>query len=200
MDKITAIETVYKGYHYRSRLEARWAVFFDALNIPYEYEREGYDLGDAGRYLPDFWLPEQRYWIEVKGQEPTQEERLKALRLAQMTGHRVCIFEGQIATPNEPDYPSGYALTYHPFYKDILHTGIGLIGAVGRWFECSACHKFFMASDTELVYNIPGPQPTGCPYMPDEEATGDPQSKRLIAAYTAARSARFEHGEKGRTV
>ena len=28
---IKAIETVYNGYRFRSRLEARWAVFFDAL-------------------------------------------------------------------------------------------------------------------------------------------------------------------------
>jgi hypothetical protein len=30
---IVAIPTRYKGYHFRSRLEARWAVFFDALGI-----------------------------------------------------------------------------------------------------------------------------------------------------------------------
>lgn len=49
-----AIETRYKGYRFRSRLEARWAVFFDALGIKWEYEPEGYDLGEAGWYLPDF--------------------------------------------------------------------------------------------------------------------------------------------------
>jgi hypothetical protein len=27
---IQAIETVYRGHRFRSRLEARWAVFFDA--------------------------------------------------------------------------------------------------------------------------------------------------------------------------
>jgi len=63
---IKAIETQYKGYRFRSRLEARWAVFFDALGLAWEYEKEGYDLGDAGWYLPDFWLPEQEVWVEVK--------------------------------------------------------------------------------------------------------------------------------------
>lgn len=29
---VKAIDTVYKGYRFRSRLEARWAVFFDALD------------------------------------------------------------------------------------------------------------------------------------------------------------------------
>ncbi len=63
---IKAIETEYKGYRFRSRLEARWAVFFDTLGIAWEYEREGYDLGEAGWYLPDFWLPECHTWLEIK--------------------------------------------------------------------------------------------------------------------------------------
>jgi len=57
--RIKAIETSYKGYLFRSRLEARWAVFFDALGIVWEYEREGFEL-DGLRYLPDFWLPGRR--------------------------------------------------------------------------------------------------------------------------------------------
>ena len=65
--EIKAIETVYGGYRFRSRLEARWAVFFDALGIKYEYEKEGFDLGELGWYLPDFFLPESRWFIEVKG-------------------------------------------------------------------------------------------------------------------------------------
>jgi len=75
--KIKTINTIYNGYKFRSRLEARWAVFFDVLNIPYEYEKEGFDLDDVGWYLPDFWLPEQHYWIEIKGQEPTKKEKNK---------------------------------------------------------------------------------------------------------------------------
>lgn len=35
---IKAIETSYKGYRFRSRTEARWAVFFDALGVRWEYE------------------------------------------------------------------------------------------------------------------------------------------------------------------
>lgn len=63
---IKAIETCYKGYRFRSRLEARWAVFFDALDIKWEYETEGYDLGPLGWYLPDFFLPDISWWCEVK--------------------------------------------------------------------------------------------------------------------------------------
>jgi hypothetical protein len=50
-----AIETTYNGRLYRSRLEAKWAVMLDALNVRFEYEAEGYET-PYGRYLPDFWL------------------------------------------------------------------------------------------------------------------------------------------------
>ena len=81
MDTITPIQTVYNGYRFRSRLEARWAVFFDAIGMKYEYEPEGYDLGGGVRYLPDFYLPESNCFAEVKANEPTQAELDKMRRL-----------------------------------------------------------------------------------------------------------------------
>lgn len=61
-----AIETVYNGYRFRSRLEARWAVFFDSAGIRYQYEPEGFVLSDGTYYLPDFYLPEHKCYVEVK--------------------------------------------------------------------------------------------------------------------------------------
>src|SRR6266567_4213531 len=96
---IKAIETVYNGYHFRSRLEARHAVFFDALGIKYEYEKEGYDLSGTW-YLPDFWLPKMKCFIEVKGQAPTDEEKGKAKLLSISTGKPVHIIAGTLGSPD----------------------------------------------------------------------------------------------------
>ena len=41
---IKAKETYYDGYRFRSRLEARWAVFFNNIGLEYEYEMEGFDI------------------------------------------------------------------------------------------------------------------------------------------------------------
>lgn len=90
-----AIETVYSGYRFRSRLEARWAVFFDALGVVYQYEPEGYDL-DGIWYLPDFWLPELGCWVEIKGEQPTEEESGKARLLACHTQKDVHVFAGNV--------------------------------------------------------------------------------------------------------
>ena len=65
MSDIKPIETVYNGYRFRSRLEARWAVFFDAMGIKYEYEPEGFYI-DGEKYLPDFFLPEINAFVEIK--------------------------------------------------------------------------------------------------------------------------------------
>jgi hypothetical protein len=72
MTDMQAIETHYAGYRFRSRLEARWAVLFDAAEIEWQYEPQGYLVDVAGLkrpYLPDFWLPGVRsgIWCEVKG-------------------------------------------------------------------------------------------------------------------------------------
>ena len=81
-----AIPTYWAGRYFRSRLEARWAVFFDTLGIAYEYEKEGYDLGNGIRYLPDFWLTELKFWVEIKPAMPTAEEFEKARRLVNSCG------------------------------------------------------------------------------------------------------------------
>ena len=92
-----AIETRYKGYRFRSRLEARWAVFFDALGIEWEYEKEGYESEDGTRYLPDFWLPrtDGGIFVEIKGAYPQFEDLRKAAIAVSATKSPVFIFSGE---------------------------------------------------------------------------------------------------------
>ena len=73
---IKPIETVYNGYRFRSRLEARWAVFFNEGKIKYEYEPEGFDINGM-RYLPDFYLPDFDVYVEVKRDTAEGIEEIK---------------------------------------------------------------------------------------------------------------------------
>lgn len=79
---INVIQTRYAGILFRSRLEARWAVFFDAIGMTWEYEMEGYNL-DGIRYLPDFWLPDFKggIFVECKPVSLNEIENQKADRL-----------------------------------------------------------------------------------------------------------------------
>ena len=86
---IKPIETLYNGFRFRSRLEARWAVFLDGLGVRYEYEPEGFEIPGVGAYLPDFRVmcharrgqecePFPLY-IEVKGRmDEKSAEKIKA--------------------------------------------------------------------------------------------------------------------------
>ena len=87
---LKAIDTRYKGYRFRSRLEARWAVLFDACGYQWEYEPEGFDLGNGIYYLPDFKIfgkdgndDYNVFYIEVKASEDrANDPKIEAFREA----------------------------------------------------------------------------------------------------------------------
>lgn len=64
--KIKSLNTRHNGYNFRSRLEARWAIFFDEMGWDYLYEPQGYALANGDKYLPDFYLPRFNTFVEVK--------------------------------------------------------------------------------------------------------------------------------------
>lgn len=87
--KPRAIDTVYKGYKFRSRLEARWAVFLSHSPDRWVYEMEGYQL-ESGWYLPDFTIFDAKsgklkMFIEVKpGPRPDLSELIGSPEIAKI--------------------------------------------------------------------------------------------------------------------
>ena len=82
---LKAIETEYDGHRFRSRIEARWAVFFNAIGLKYEYEIEGFQMGEL-RYLPDFYIPSLDRWFEIKGKPLSCIRRRPAAAGAEQNG------------------------------------------------------------------------------------------------------------------
>lgn len=167
---LKAIETVYNGYRFRSRLEARWAVFFDALGIQYEYEKEGFELDGGERYLPDFWLPQQEIWVEVKPEAPEDVRATKTAQLVKASGRGAWIVAG------EPSSCRVFALSAEePTSWLYCHTtdidGLDL---------CTRCGQ--------LTIDFPLP----CCL----ELTYPARDPRVSKAALIARSARFEFGER----
>lgn len=91
-----AIETVFMGFKFRSRLEARWAVFLDKLSVHFQYEVEGYNLGAKQVwYLPDFYIPAWDKHVEIKpATQLSRDEIEKAGLLVQYTGKPLLIIQG----------------------------------------------------------------------------------------------------------
>ncbi len=103
-----AIDTLYDSCKFRSRLEARYAVFFKTLGVEYHYEAEGYNL-EGTPYLPDFYLPKQDCFVEIKGVNPTHEEVRKIKLLSLYTNKPAYLFAGDIHEPrDERIYSYGY--------------------------------------------------------------------------------------------
>lgn len=99
-----SIPTFYRAQTFRSRLEARWAVFMDRLDVRWFYEYEGFELV-SGRYVPDFWLPDMGKWLEIKpldfepwGKDAESRDAKRCLEFQQT--HPLVIFTG---SPAEQD-------------------------------------------------------------------------------------------------
>ena len=90
-----SVPTLYKGIQFRSRLEARWAVFFDELGIEWDYEPETFAT-QYGYYMPDFYLPSINRWFIVKGTKMHEDERKKVYDLCRLTNATAIIANGSI--------------------------------------------------------------------------------------------------------
>lgn len=193
---IKAIETRYAGCRFRSRLEARWAVFFDALEVAWEYEPEGFEL-PSGRYLPDFllhglggdaWNQDRPgdCWFEVKPDVVKLEDGADRVwcELAEGTGRPLIVAHGMPRPDGDLIYGSangnGWMELYGPYWDNFR-----------AFCFCSGCGQLgitFEARTDRICIPCPRKSPSW-PRWPDHP--------RIIAAYAKARSARFEHGGSG---
>lgn len=110
---IQAIETRAYGCHFRSRLEARWAVFLTEAKMQWEYEPEGFEL-PSGRYLPDFRVTANgvSIWLEVKP-ENNAEDDARWAELAAGSGMMLFTVRGMHRTGDRCDTAHS-ARVWHP--------------------------------------------------------------------------------------
>lgn len=191
MTTIKPIETQYKGYRFRSRLEARWAVFFDALGVQWEYEKEGYDLGDFGWYLPDFWLPQVKSFAEVKPGKFSKIEFSKCLALIS-GGTYSCILL-DVPVPENTPYFNVYKDSDDDF-SQYFGTKILSCDWCNAWYADYELFKRQSISSTQVVCLTAAKLREGRFYVApggESDSRWDDTEKACIAA----RSARFEHGE-----
>lgn len=189
--KVQAIETEYGGYKFRSRLEARWAVFFDTIDIEWEYEPEGYELPSGKRYLPDFkvkcygtrgYCGEKPFelFVEVKGEmSEGDHERIREFSGFDLEGDRVgdthkVLIVGTIPKVICEDDTSDSDI-FDCYTEDGFFNYETIDGDFFGAFPSVKGGKFFLMGDE-------------C-----QQTGGD--LELLVKGYKAARQARFEHGE-----
>jgi nucleoside 2-deoxyribosyltransferase len=187
---VRAIETSYRGYRFRSRLEARWAVFFDAAGIDWQYEVEGYVV-KGERYLPDFWLPGLQTFVEIK---PTAEEVERATSrmqgLVDGTRHFGIILAGAPSIDERPK-----VTVFTPYL--IIDGRNRIISSFESWWtQCPFCDAVSVADMCKLTDDA---EDVVCECMSGiqviEQRERKPWSPRVEYAMAAGQRARFEHGE-----
>ena len=180
--KIKPIETKYKGYRFRSRLEARWAVFFDTLKYDWEYEPEGFDLGGL-YYLPDFKVFDTWYEVKAKG-KLTVEDAEKIVRFVK-AGNDIIYLDG---TPDIGNYIRiSYDGSLHTMEKSL--EGM-TYREIADFLNARSDPK---TRDGDILW-----WKNGCPYVYAGFTYYDNEGMYmdfLVDAVKKARSARFEHGE-----
>ena len=183
------LETEYKSYKFRSRLEARWAVFFDACDVKWEYEPEGFDLGEGLYYLPDFLLHDvlirdsdlpQDLWVEVKGRM-TEQDAKKIIKFANVHCAEDVVDNPILVVTNIPDGDDIWDLM--DYMRDLAYEGndlafFNLWTIDGDWFGA-----------------FPVINKQGRLVIEDDNCrcAGDRDDKATENAYKLARQARFKH-------
>lgn len=224
MNEIKPIETVYNGYRFRSRLEARWAVLFDAARIIYEYEPEGFELPDGTKYLPDFYLPTYDWYVEIKPPRDGAKEDIE--RASKFIGDKmkVLLLLGNIPNKRGIDFYHYSVMYYNPLYKDICVERVALIPTSATEQEPYVMMSFTSMLEIDrhnsslqaalhnidntltakedqeftksIYYGISGR--TDWPMSYSMALQDDQEAVKFMqSVYDEARQARFEHGECG---
>ena len=170
---IKAIETHYDGYRFRSRLEARWAVFFNAVGLEYQYEMEGFEM-EGVRYLPDFYIPSLNRWFEIKGKALSELEIKKCEEFCRRMDNQNIKFSILIGAPD--------AVKIDDFY--------GILEFVWEWPSKTYSENFRMLSQGLVDKEYYSRFLRGLWVVPDIS------EEELAKAVITARQARFEFGER----
>lgn len=68
----------WKHWDFQSQTEGFAGMFLDKLGIPFMYESEAYELGGETT-RPDFWLPDQGVFLEIKGKDDFDDGKVRLL-------------------------------------------------------------------------------------------------------------------------
>ncbi len=140
MTTVQTVAAVYKGYRFRSRLEARWAIFFEALGVPYECNPEGFLTSDGLRYEPSFWLPVQECWVDADRCVGHALPHTAASAVAAETCSPIYIFCAPIR-PLSNGWPARNGTILAPAPFAIRQHVDGGCSAPYVWSRCPVCDK-----------------------------------------------------------
>lgn len=181
-----SLPTWHSGVLFRSRTEARWAIFFDGLGLKWEYEAQGFDT-DGEWYLPDFLIfaPLGNIWAEIKPDWKADTEGIaRFLRFVPQRPQpsRAILLTGVPSLGNKPHVYGGDDNQDDPLKG-------GWDDDTQQWRPCPAGRHFDLAWPGLFGAKF---AEDGCP-----DDFGGSGEKRIRKACEAALSARFSKRDDG---
>lgn len=144
-----AIQTTYNEIEFRSRLEARWAIFFDEIGVAHTYEP--HDIGKG--YVPDFFLHD----IFFPSQHSLAIAEIKPLP----PNEQYLNFLKSVRRPGESDF---FVFVGNPSF--VQPDGFHLFGSDGTYIQkgfvfdvCRVCGYYYVYESWHNGY-------CGCHYCP----------------------------------
>jgi hypothetical protein len=176
-------------------LEARWAVFFDALGLKWEYEPEGFVLPSGRHYLPDFrvTIRDQIFWFEIKPGDEGENELFTEFMEASPAGWAGSVLN-EIPDPRLVA-EKGYYYDGSNYDRPYIHWS-GHPEDGGGWDNFR--HFCICESCGAIGYQFDGRSARigcGCAIHNGSDRNHTTGHPRIIAAFTKARRARFEHDQ-----
>jgi hypothetical protein len=160
--KIEAVPVVYDGVQFRSSLEADWACTLNHLDMRWHYEPRTLTLPSGIRYVPDFWLPSLRTFIEVKGVlgDPRMHKPGELEKEVTITGAIVLIGLPPASRSLSPSYWERYIQWRSPRG---FRTGLARCQECSAWQwmqpqvsracrRCGTAHEGFIADSGEVRF------------------------------------------------
>lgn len=135
---VRAIPTVYKDVQFRSRLEARWAAFFDMCKWPWEYEPI-----DLAGYIPDFILRfHEPLLVEVKPSLDFKDLQKHVQKLEQSGWDKEMLIVGAMLMPPGDLTLSGEGSLglLCERYESRVNWGAAVPYRCGKCSEMTICH------------------------------------------------------------
>ncbi len=130
---VKARPTVYRGVRFRSRLEARWAAFFDCIEWQWKYEPV-----DLQGWTPDFWVSFpcthsecERTYGQRDGSHELYIEVKPYYRLDEFVGHPVTRVE-----PYSHPAPARFGIDPSVTAWEMAHGAGGGLFTVEQWEDC----------------------------------------------------------------
>jgi hypothetical protein len=137
------VQTYYKGIVFKSRFEASMAYLLDLFKIKWLYEPYSMLLPNGLYYMPDFYAPDIKLWIECRGYESDEGEEQIKVFAELIVNNEISQILGKRRKFNLTDYMVVKPESVY-FYEATERFGYGAVQDCVAICKCRKCKGFFI--------------------------------------------------------